>query len=181
MSTIFSAPKQLLQKRSSWSLCLLSFVRGSSPLPPTARSGQPRLHHFHNISWTWSLLELAWKCSGGLYCLVGNFVAINFINNIMMITDTIYSSISMVSIAMIIIVIYYHPYTVAPEPSSVGICSSYLMDPSVEGNLSEQIECFLSAMMWVGALRWSPFFGLFMVQWQCFHKGRCSKVAIAIK
>ena len=75
----------------------------------------------------------------------------------------LYSSISMVSIAMIIIVIYYHPYTVAPEPSSVGICSSYLMDPSVEGNLSEQIECFLSAMMWVGALRWSPFFGLFMV------------------
>ena len=53
----------------------------------------------------------------------------------------------MVSIAMIIIVIYYHPYTVAPEPSSVAICSSYLMNPSVEGNLSEHIECFLSARM----------------------------------
>ena len=98
-----------------------------------------------------------------------------------MIVNIIYSSISMVSIAMIIIVRYYHPSTVAPEQSSVAICSSYLMNPSVEGNLSEQIECFQSARLSVGALRWLPFFGLFMVQWQCFHKGRLTKVAIASK
>ena len=53
----------------------------------------------------------------------------------------------MVSIAMIIIVRYYHPSTVGPEQSSVAICSSYLMNPSVEGNLSEQIECSLSARL----------------------------------
>ena len=123
MSTIFSALKQLLQKSASWSLCLLSFVRGSSPLPPTARSGQHRLHHLHNVSWTWYFLELSWKCSSGLYCLVGNFLAIDFTNNIMVIVNIIYSSISMVSIAMIIIVRYYHPSTVAPEQSSVAICN----------------------------------------------------------
>ena len=84
---------------------------------------------------------------GGLYCLVGNFLATNFTNNIMVIVNIIYSSISMVSIAMIIIVRYYHPSTVAPEQYSVAICSSYVMNPSVEGNLSEQIECFQSARL----------------------------------
>ena len=101
----------------------------------------------------------------------------------MVIVNIIYSSISMVSIAMIIIVRYYHPSTVAPEQSSVAICICicYLMDPSVEGNLSEQIECFQSARLSVGALRWLPFSVLFIVLRQCFHKGRLTKVAIASK